>query len=168
MSPITIAYASRFGSTATLAGQLAAGLESTGASVQLLDVAVSGHVAEQPLILLTPVIWDRPIPVMRDWIASNATVIREHIIACGVVCGAAGVRETGGLVYARQLARRIGKPEVFQFALSGQIPDRSTLRDWEWIALKLFAGVIRKPQLFTIRADADKARLIGKQIGERL
>jgi hypothetical protein len=168
MSLITIAYASRFGSTAKLAGQLAAGLESTGARAELLDVASAGNVAPQSLIVLTSIIWDRPIPVMREWIATNTTMIRERIIACGVVCGAAGVRETGGRVYARQLAARIGRTDVFQFALSGQIPGRSELRQWEWIALKLFAGAMRKPQLFTIRADMNKATLVGKQIGKQL
>jgi menaquinone-dependent protoporphyrinogen IX oxidase len=169
MSLITIAYASRFGSTAKLAAQIAAGLEGTGARAQLLDVATAGgNVEPQSLIVLTSIIWDRPIPVMRDWIGANATMIRERIIACGVVCGAAGVRETGGRVYARQLATRIGRPDVFQFALSGQIPERNELRGWEWVALKLFAGVMRKPQLFTIRADMNKAMVIGKQVGEQL
>jgi hypothetical protein len=168
MKSITIAYASRFGTTASLATQVAAGVESTGADPLLLDVATDGTPAQQPLIVLTPIIWDRPIPAMRDWLAANATVVRQCVIACGVVCGAAGVRETGGRVYARQLAARLGRPDVFQFALSGQIPARIALRHWEWIALKLFAGVMRKPQLFAIKADLNKARLVGKQAGELL
>ena len=167
MNPITVAYASRFGSTAKLAAQIAAGLESTGASAQLLDVATPRHVAPQSLIVLSSIIWDRPLPVMREWIAANSTTVRECVVACGVVCGAAGVRETGGRIYARQLASRIGRPDVFQFALSGQIPARNDVRYWEWIALKLFAGVMRKPQLFTIRADMNKAMLVGRQVGEQ-
>ena len=164
MDPITVAYASRFGSTAKLAEQLAAGLQRGGKSPQLIDVGTDPKVVRQPLIVLTSIIWDRPIPIMREWIATNATLLRQCTIACGVVCGAAGVRETGGMVYARQLAKRIGKPDVFQFALSGQIPSRDELRQWEWLALRVFAGVMRKPQLFAIRADLDKAGLVGSQI----
>jgi hypothetical protein len=68
------------------------------------------------------------------------------------------------MVYARQLAKRIGRPDVFQFALSGEIPSRDKLRGWEWRALRIFAGIMRKPQLFTIRPDEAKARKIGSQI----
>jgi hypothetical protein len=130
----------------------------------LLDVSSNSTVPLQPLVLLTPIIWDRPIPAMREWIAANSKLIQEHIVASGVVCGAAGVRETGGMVYARQLAKRIGRPDVFQFALSGEIPSRDKLRGWEWRALRIFAGIMRQPKLFTIRADEAKARKIGSQI----
>ena len=164
MDPITVAYASRFGSAAKLAGQLATGLQRGGKSPQLMDVGKDANVARQPLVILTSIIWDRPIPIMREWIAANAALIRQYTIACGVVCGAAGVRETGGMVYAKQLAKRIGKPDVFQFALSGQIPSRNELRQWEWWALRVFAGVLRKPQLFEICADLNKATLVGGQI----
>ena len=95
----------------------------------------------QPLVILSAIIWDRPVPVMREWITANSHLVRQWTVACGVVCGSAGVRETGGLVYARQLAGRIGKPDVFQFALSGQIPPRDRLRSWEWWALQAFAKV---------------------------
>src|SRR5262245_52536851 len=164
MNPITIAYASRFGSTAKLDEEVAVGLRSVGRRPQLVDVSIGLKVPQQPLVILTSIIWDRPIPSMREWIAGNAALIRKCTIACGVVCGAAGVRDTGGMVYASQLARRIGKPDVFQFALSGQIPLRDQLRAWEWWMLKAFAGVIRTPQLFSIRANLDKARLVGTQI----
>jgi hypothetical protein len=162
--PITVVYVSRFGTTARLARQLAAGLAASGAAPQLIDVSSKPTVPQQPLVLLTPIIWDRPIPAMRDWITANAGRIQQHVIASGVVCGAAGVRETGGMVYARQLAKRIGRPDVFQFALSGEIPSRDQLRGWEWRALKIFAGIMRQPKLFTIRADEVKARKIGSEI----
>ena len=119
----------------------------------------------QPLVILSAIIWDRPVPVMREWITANSHLVRQWTVACGVVCGSAGVRETGGLVYARQLAGRIGKPDVFQFALSGQIPPRDRLRSWEWWALQAFAKVMRKPQLFEICADAAKANEVGRKIG---
>jgi hypothetical protein len=165
---ITVAYASRFGSTAKLAEQLAAGLEVAGANPQLMDVSRETTVGLNALVILTAIIWDRPIPVMRDWIAANAKFVRERTVACGVVCGSAGVRENGGMVYARQLAKRIGRPDVFQFALSGEIPPRTKMRDWEWWALQVFAGVMRKPQLFTIRAGTGKASVVGTQIGAKL
>ena len=168
MNPITIAYASRFGSTSKLAEQLAAGLQSAGATPQLIDVGAKPVVPDQPLVILTPIIWDRPIPIMREWMTANSGLLRQYAVACGVVCGAAGVRESGGMVYARQLAKRIGKPDLFQFALSGEIPTRNKLRSWEWWALRAFAGVMRKPQLFAIRADASKARMIGSQIAGNL
>jgi hypothetical protein len=164
MNSITVAYASRFGSTTKLAEEVGVGLQSVGRRPQLVDVSKGLKVPQQPLVILTSIIWDRPIPLMREWIAGNAALIRQCTIACGVVCGAAGVRDTGGMVYASQLAKRIGKPEVFQFALSGQIPPRNQLKSWEWWMLKAFAAVIRKPQLFAIRANLDKARLVGTQI----
>jgi hypothetical protein len=165
---INVVYASRFGSTAKLAEQLAAGLEAAGAKAQLVNVSSGTTVGSNPLVILTAIIWDRPIPVMRDWIAANAKLVRQHAVACGVVCGSAGVRENGGMVYARQLAGRIERPDVFQFALSGEIPPRTKMRNWEWWALRAFAGVVRKPQLFTIQADAGKAGVIGTQIAARL
>jgi hypothetical protein len=168
MSSITVAFASRFGSTQRLAVQLAAGLLEAGAAPQLVEVSTYPTVAVQPLVLLTPIIWDRPIPAMRKWIAANAVVVRDCTVACGVVCGAAGVRQSGGLVYARQLAKRIGNLDAFQFALGGEIPPRHRMRFWEWLALKAFAGVTRRPQLFSIRADFDKARYVGARIGEQL
>jgi hypothetical protein len=165
---ITVAYASRFGSTARLAEQLAVGLDAAGAKAQLMDVSGGTTVGLNPLVILTAIIWDRPIPVMRDWIAVNAPLVRERTVACGVVCGSAGVRENGGMVYARQLAGRIERPDVFQFALSGEIPPRARMRGWEWWALRAFSKMMRKPQLFTIRADALKASVIGTQIATNL
>ena len=165
---ITVAYASRFGSTAKLAEQLAFGLQAAGVNPHLMDVSRGATMGLNPLVILTAIIWDRPIPVMRDWIAANAKVVRERTVACGVVCGSAGVRENGGMVYARQLASRIGRPDVFQFALSGEIPPRPKMRGWEWWALRAFAGIMRKPQLFTIRADASKASVVGTQIAAKL
>lgn len=165
---ITVAYASRFGSTAKLAEQVAAGLQGVGATPQLLDGGADPTVALQPLVLLTPIIWDRPIPAMRKWIAGNSDLARQCTVACGVVCGSAGTREAGGMVYARQLARRLGRPDVFQFALCGEIPARNRMRSWEWWALQVFAGVMRNPQLFTVRADARKARIVGRQIGAQI
>jgi hypothetical protein len=105
---------------------------------------------------------------MRQWIASNSALARRSTIACGVVCGSAGLRDTGGMAYARQLARRIGRPDVFQFALGGEIPERNRMRSWEWWALQVFSGVLRKPQLFAIRADMAKARDIGRHIGAQI
>ena len=165
MNSITVAYASRFGSTRRLAEELAAGLVKAGAAPELLDVRVNPKLTRQPLVILTPIIWDRPLPAIREWIAANSALVRQCTVACGVVCGAAGVRETGGTIYARQLAARIGRPDVFQFALSGEIPARYRLRFWEWWALRTFATVMRKPQLFAVRADARKARIVGSQIG---
>jgi hypothetical protein len=168
INTITVAYASRFGSTAKLAEQLAVGLEAAGAKARLMDVSAGTTVGLNPLVILTAIIWDRPLPLMRDWIAANADLVRQRTVACGVVCGSAGVRENGGMVYASQLAKRIGRPDVFQFALSGEIPPRTKMQGWEWWALRAFAGIMRKPQLFTIRADADKASVVGTQIGAKL
>jgi menaquinone-dependent protoporphyrinogen IX oxidase len=168
MKPITIAYASRFGSTAKLAEQLAVGLEDGGAKPLLIDVAAKTTAGPHPLVILTAIIWDRPLPVMRDWITANSKLVRQHTIACGVVCGSAGVRENGGMVYARQFAKRIGRPDVIQFALSGQIPSRNRMHVWEWWALRLFAQIMRKPQLFTISADGRKATTIGTEIGTKI
>src|SRR5690348_1819046 len=113
VSPITVAYVSRFGTTARLAQQLGAGLAGAGATPQLIEVSsFNSPMPQQPLVLLTPIIWDRPIPAMREWITANAGLIQQHVIASGVVCGSAGVRENGGMVYARQLAKRIGRPDV--------------------------------------------------------
>jgi len=165
MTAITIAYGSRFGSTAKLAEKIAVGLRSVGATTQLIDVGEKTLIVPQPLVILSAIIWDRPVPVMREWIRANMSLVRQCTIACGVVCGSAGVREGGGLIYARQLAKRIGKPDVFQFALSGEVPPRSRLRPWEWWALQVFAAIMRKPQLFGIHADAVKAIEVGQKIG---
>jgi Flavodoxin domain len=162
---ITVAYGSRFGSTAKLAEEIAAGLRDVGAIPRLIDVAEKGPLASQPMIVLSAIIWDRPVPVMREWITANRHLVRQWTVGCGVVCGSARLRETGGLAYARQLARRIGRPDVFQFALSGEIPSRSRLRSWEWWALQAFAAMRRKPQLFRICVDGAKANEVGRKIG---
>src|SRR5262245_27241639 len=94
---ITVAYASRFGSTAKLAKQLAIGLEAVGAKAQLLDVSGEAGVEARPLVILTAIIWDRPVPVMRNWVAAHSDLVRQLTVACGVVCGSAGVRENGGM-----------------------------------------------------------------------
>ena len=168
MTAITVAYASRFGSTAKLAEHIAIGLQAAGAIPQVIDVAAGRVVSPQPLVILTAIIWDRPVPAMREWIADNKLLVRQSVIACGVVCGSAGVRAAGGLVYARQLANRIGRPDVLQFSLSGEIPPRGNMRSWEWWALRAFAGIMRKPQLFKIRADALKAKDVGESIGRQI
>ena len=168
MNPITVAYASRFGTTKTLGEQIVDGLQSAGAKPQLLDVGTNPSVVTQPLVLLTPIIWDRPIPAMRQWIKTNSGLVRQCTVACGVVCGSAGIRETGGMIYAHQLAKRVGRPDVFRFALSGEIPTRNRMRYWEWWALQIFAGIMRKPQLFSIRADPGKARDVGSEIGAQI
>ena len=168
MKPITIAYASRFGSTAKLAEQLAVGLEAKGAKPQLVDVAAKTTAGPHPIVILTAIIWDRPLPAMRHWIMANSELVRQRTVACGVVCGSAGVRENGGMVYARQLAKRIGRPDVIQFALSGQIPSRKSMQVWEWWALRVFAQIMRKPQLFTISADTGKAVAVGTEIGTEM
>ncbi len=165
MTAITVAYGSRFGSTAKLAQDIAAGLRSVGATPELIDIAGKAPVVSQPLAIVSAIIWDRPVPVMREWITANLPLVRECTVACGVVCGSAGVREAGGLVYARQLAQRIRRPDAFQFALSGEIPSQSRLRSWEWWALQIFAAIMRRPELFRIRADAVKANEVGRQIG---
>ena len=165
MSALTVAYGSRFGSTAKLAEEIAVGLRSVGAMPQLIDVAKATPIEPQPLVILSAIIWDRPVPVMREWITANIVMVRQCTVGCGVVCGSAGVREAGGLVYARQLANRIGRPDVFQFALSGEFPSRIRLRSWEWWALRIFATVMRKPQLFRIHADLTKASEVGRTIG---
>lgn len=160
-----MAYGSRFGSTAKLAEEIAVGLRAVGAKAQLMDVAEKRPIVPQPLVILSAIIWDRPVPVMREWIEANRSLIRQCAVACGVVCGSAGVREGGGLIYAGQLAKRIGKPDVFKFALSGEIPSRSRLRPWEGWALRVFAAIMRKPQLFEIQADEKKASEVGQKIG---
>jgi hypothetical protein len=165
MTAITVAYASRFGSTAKLAEEIVAGLRSVGTTPQLINVADKASINPQPLVILSAIIWDRPVPVMREWITANLPLVRECAVGCGVVCGSAGVREAGGLIYSRQLAKRIGRPDVFQFALSGEIPPRDRMRSWEWWALQSFAAIMRKPQLFRIRADAAKASEVGRRIG---
>lgn len=153
---LTVVYASRFGTTAKLAATLA---NQLGPQTQLVDISAEPNfVPVQATILLTAIIWDRPLPSMRTWLAEHATAARQHAIACGVVCGSAGVRPNGGLIYAKNFAKRLGKPEVYQFALSGQIPNKNQMRGWEWLALKAFAAVMRKPQLFTIQADIAKAK----------
>lgn len=164
---ITVAYASRFGSTAKLAEHLAVGLQGAGAIPEGIDVAGKPVVQSQPLVILTAIAWDLPIPAMREWIAENQSLVRHCTVACGVVCGSAGVRHGGGMVYSRQLAKRIGRSDVFQFALSGEIPSRQRMRSWEWWALQTFASIMRKPQLFTIRADVVKANEVGQKIGRQ-
>src|SRR5437762_8882921 len=82
MNTITVAYASRFGSTTKLAEQLAAGLEGAGAKPQLVDVS-AGKIVAGPLVILTAIIWDRPIPAMRNWIAANSDLVRQRTVACG-------------------------------------------------------------------------------------
>lgn len=163
-----IAYASRFGSTQKLAERLAASLTASGVATTTLEVSTKAPPPAGPLIVLSAIIWDRPLPAMRAWLADHHSTVQQNTLACGVVCGAAGVRETGGLIYAKHFANRLGKPNVFQFALSGQIPDRAQMRRWEWWALKAFAGAMRKPQLFDIRADERKATLLGATIAEKL
>jgi flavorubredoxin len=162
---ITVAYASHFGSTAKLAEHLAAGLRDVGATPLLIDVSANRTVAVQPMVLLTSIIWDRPIPAMREWIADNSALARQCTVACGVVCGSAGVRENGGMTYAHQLAKRLGRPDVFQFALCGEIPSRDRIQSWQWWALKIFAGVMRSPELFSIQPDVGRARTVGNRIG---
>lgn len=164
----TIAYASRFGSTQKLAERLAASLTASGVATTTLDIATNAVPPDQPLLVLSAIIWDRPLPAMRMWLADHHSAIQQNTLACGVVCGAAGVRDTGGMIYAKNFAKRIGKPDAFQFALSGQIPDRTQLRNWEWWALKAFAGATRKPQLFDICADEDKAARLGATIAAKL
>jgi menaquinone-dependent protoporphyrinogen IX oxidase len=66
MNPVSIAYATRFGSTMKLAGQIAAGLQNAGATPQIVDVGEKPSLTLQPLVILTPIIWDRPIPAMRQ------------------------------------------------------------------------------------------------------
>lgn len=161
-TPSTIVYASRFGATSRLAERLAAGMRASGATVELLNVDAATPPPETPLILLTSIIWDRPLPAMRAWLADHAGAVRERTVACGVVCGAAGVREGGGMIYAGNLARRLGRPQLPRFALSGELPPRAALKTWEWWALRAFATAMRKPQLFAIAADLDKAERLGK------
>jgi menaquinone-dependent protoporphyrinogen IX oxidase len=168
MTAITVAYGTRFGATAKLAQEIAAGLQSVGAVPQLIDVARGSPTLSQPLVLLSAIIWDRPVPAMREWIKVNRRLVRQFTVACGVVCGSAGVREKGGLVYARQLAKHIDRPDIFQFALSGEIPARNRMQRWEWCALQLFSTIARKPQLFRIRADVMRANEIGREIGTSL
>ena len=77
MAAITVAYGSRFGTTARLAAEIAAGLGSVGAAPQLINVADKTPVEPQPLVILSSIIWDRPVPVMREWIAVNLLLVRE-------------------------------------------------------------------------------------------
>lgn len=168
-APVSVVAASRFGSTGELARELAAGLVDAGIQTELLDAADNPLPPAGQVILLTAIIWDRPIPPMRAWLKQHATAMAPRLLAVGVVCGAAGVREGGGLIYAGQFARRAGaSDDVRRFALSGRIPARDRLAGWEWWALRAFAGVIRKPQLFDITPDLAGARRLGTELGARL
>jgi menaquinone-dependent protoporphyrinogen IX oxidase len=71
MSALTVAYGSRFGRTAKLAEEIAVGLRTVGAMPQLIDVAKATPIEPQPLVILSAIIWDRPVPVMREWITAN-------------------------------------------------------------------------------------------------
>ena len=163
MTYVTLAYASRFGATARLADILATSFRDSGLDCRIQNIEADASCPSGPVVVLTPIIWDRPIPAMRDWIAEHQQALAASTVACGVVCGAAGVRETGGMVYAKHLAKRVGNPELPRFALSGEIPPRERLRWWEWWLLRVFAAVMRKPQLFEIATDEQKARRWAEQ-----
>ena len=74
MTSVTVAYGSRFGSTAKLAEKIAVGLRSVGATTQLIDVGEKTLIVPQPLVILSAIIWDRPVPVMREWIRANMSL----------------------------------------------------------------------------------------------
>ncbi|RMF14898.1 MAG: hypothetical protein D6761_08760 [Candidatus Dadabacteria bacterium] len=162
-SRIAVVFASRFGTTRLLAERIAEGIREAGGQAALIDVAEgAADVADADrIILLTAIIWDRPLAAMRRYLQQHGDAIRDRLLALGTVCGSAGVRPQGGLVYARQLAKRVAAPDVERFSLSGRIPPREAMASWEWWALRLFASVFRKPQLFEIQPDEAGARKIG-------
>src|SRR5690606_6982103 len=112
--------ASRWGTTATLAADLAEALRARGHTAHLHNVADDPTLpAEGRILVMTAIAWDRPNPAMRQWIASHRPTLAPRVAALVLVCGAAGVRPTGGQIYARQLAKRTGVgDEVPRFALS--------------------------------------------------
>ena len=161
---VAVLYVSRFGTTQLLAGRLAEGARDGGLEATTVDVAAQPHDVPDAahIILLTAIIWDRPLAPMRRYLTQHGDAIRPRLLAVGTVCGSAGVRPQGGLVYAKHLAKRVGAPEVERYALSGRIPPRKAMRGWEWWALRTFAFVFRKPQLFEITPDETGARAIGR------
>lgn len=164
---LAIVYATRFGSTRLLAETMAGAMVENGATPLLLNVDDDPPPPALPTILLTAIIWDRPLPAMRRWLARYGAQVRPHVLAAGVVCGSAGVREGGGMSYARRLAARWGHAGTVPFALSGQIPPREAMATWEWWMLKAFSRVMRKPQLFAIRADIAGAKSVGAAVVKR-
>lgn len=166
--PLVIAYASRWGTTATLAADLADALRARGRTAHLHNISDDPTLpAEGRLIVMTAIVWDRPIPAMRQWIATHRPTLAPRVAALVVVCGAAGVRPTGGQIYARQLARRIGVgDDVPRFALSGQIPEDARLKGWERVALRAFAKVMRAPGLMEIEADRAGVVKVAGGVGE--
>jgi len=168
MADAHLYYATRYGSTRRLAEALASGADAHDVKIVLHDVATAPDPAEVPAIVLTAVIWDRPLPAMRTWLARHGATVAPRLLAAGVVCGSAGVREGGGMSYARGLLKRIGRPDGRRFALAGEIPARDRVGRLSWWALKLFAAAMRKPQLFTVRADLAAARAQGEALAARL
>ena len=169
IAPVTILYATRFGSTKKLASALAEGLQNRGIHAATQNLGDDQSLPSRGrLIILSGIIWDRPLPAMRRWLDQHAAVVADRIVAVGVVCGSAGVRENGGMVYARNLAKRSRAEEAERFAFSGEIPPKSDLKLWEWMALKAFAKAMRKPELFEIQAEPPAALAYGQQLAERL
>ena len=161
---VNIIYASRYGTSERLANHLASTLVDLGTPALATPISDLTAPPENPIVLITAIIWDLPIPAMRRWIAAHSSTLPDKIIAVGTVSGAAGVRPEGGLVYARHLARRVGNDAAYQFAMSGEIPARKRVPTWQWVALKLFSFLMRKPQLFSIKPGFSAAEAAAETI----
>jgi menaquinone-dependent protoporphyrinogen IX oxidase len=164
---IAILYATRFGTTRLLAERIGEVLEGSGVSVTLSSLP-STPPREGAILLMTAIIWDRALPAFRAFLAEHLMEIAPRVIGLGVVCGSAGVRPQGGRGYLRRLVRAFPSPPPIQFALSGRIPPREELTRWEYSLLRLFSLVMRKPQLFTIQPDLERARSVGERILQHL
>ena len=120
------------------------------------------------LIVLCPVIWERPLSTMKQWLDTHRKIVRAQVVAAGVVCGQAGVQPNGGAGYAKKLARAVGNKRVFQFALCGRMPPPELLENWEIATLVVAATILRKPKLFELEPDDAGAFAVGREIAKRL
>lgn len=163
--PLYILYATRFGTTERLARIIGDEVRGRGIPVELLKVSALTPVPEQgSFLLMTAIIWDLPLKEMRRFLAQHREHLAPRLLGIGVVCGSQGVRKEGGKGYLRALRRHFPASPPLLFALSGAIPPRERLKPWEYALLRLFSILMRKPQLFTIAADEEGAREVGKRV----
>jgi hypothetical protein len=165
---VSILYYSRFGTTTLLVEKIVEGLQAEGKEGK--GIFLTPDLPPPPegkIVLVTPIFWDLPPPIVRRFLKKWREDLKERVVGVGVVCGSAGVREGGGLSYARFIGRKF-RSTPFLFALSGRIPPRELLSFWEWGLLKGFSFVMRKPHLFSIEPDWEKAFQCGRRIGALL
>lgn len=168
-APLTIVYATRFGTTRYLAEVIAAQVSRQGLEVLLYPVEPDLKPPQEgPLLLLTAIIWDQALKEMRLWLKRNREEIAPRLLGVGVVCGSAGVRPGGGRSYLKRLVNQFPAPPPFCFTLSGRIPPRGELHLWEYALLRLFSMIMGKPQLFSLSPDAEKARALGDEMARFL